>query len=302
MVRGAATLLVVVSLAIIAYNYRVLIETKIIPACSRPLSYKVSPPDSRFGISEDRFKQAIADAEQIWEKAAGRQLFVYDPNGAMPISLVYDNRQQATDQLKKIGVSLDSTQSSYDKLLATYKQYQNKYTIDKQKYEEAEEKYNINKLAYEQAATDANNRGGASKQEYAELNRQLKQLNTEIEQLNQQGDLLNLEVKTINALVVSLNRIGGELNLNAEAYNTIGQSLNEFNEGIFTSNGTNKEIIIYQFDNYNMLVRVLAHELGHSLGMEHVPDSQAIMYQLNQSTNEKPTVSDLAELKRICKF
>lgn len=301
-----ATALIVVAflivIAVAAYHYRVLFGTKIIFPCSSPLTYQVTSVDSRFGISQDRFKQAIVDAAQIWDKAAGRQLFKYDSKGEMSISLVYDSRQEATDKLRKLNLSVDSTQSSYDQLAATYKQYQSKYNIDKQQYTTQQQQYDAEKQAYNQAVQALNNKGGASKQEIAQFNVQRDQLNLAAQTLNQEGALLNQEVDTINALVPTLNRIGSELNLDVSAYNSIGQNLNEFVEGDYSSNGSSKTIVVYQFDNYNTLVRVLAHELGHSLGMEHVSDPKAIMYKQNQSTNETPTASDITELKRVCKL
>lgn len=47
-------------------------------------------------------------------------------------------------------------------------------------------------------------------------------------------------------------------------------------------------------------MRVLAHELGHALGLDHVDDKEAIMYQLNQGDNLTLSEADIKALKTKC--
>ena len=100
-----------------------------------------------------------------------------------------------------------------------------------------------------------------------------------------------------------INRLIRELNLTVGDYNAIGaKTSGEFQEGQYVRDAAGQKINIHQFDDRPALVRVLAHELGHALGIDHLDNPEAIMYRLNESGNEKITADDIAVLKAVCQM
>jgi predicted Zn-dependent protease len=71
---------------------------------------------------------------------------------------------------------------------------------------------------------------------------------------------------------------------------------------VYESDGINSKIDIFEFSSRSKLVRVLAHEFGHAIGIEHVVDPKAIMYRLNEANSETLTQDDIAALKEKCGF
>ena len=297
----------IVVVACFAFFYRVSIENTWVQSfayyfpCKMPISYSIGSFDTRFGVSKEDFIKAISDAEKVWETPIHKNLFQYETDGRLKVNLVYDTRQESTVKLKNMGLVVQNSKASYDELKAKYDALNHSYKQQKNSFEAEVASFNSRKATYEAEVSAANKRGGADKQTFARLNTEKMALNQEIIKINQDQTSLNSMVDNINALVATLNQLATSLNINVNQLNTVGASLGgEFDEGVYKTDKDGQEIDIYQFDNREKLVRVLAHELGHALGLDHVDDPKAIMYRLNNGFNETPTATDIAQLGKLC--
>jgi predicted Zn-dependent protease len=64
--------------------------------------------------------------------------------------------------------------------------------------------------------------------------------------------------------------------------NKINSSLEkEFAGGEYVKDNGSTLINIYQFENEDKLVRLLEHELGHAIGLDHLENPNDIMYKIN---------------------
>src|SRR6185503_16436351 len=89
--------------------------------CTVPVSYKLGTIDKKFGISKETIEKDLASASKLWNDAAGKKLFVYDPqNGNVMVSLEYDSRQAMTQRLKSLGVTISTDRESYEIVKARY--------------------------------------------------------------------------------------------------------------------------------------------------------------------------------------
>src|SRR3989344_3704354 len=71
--------------------------------CEKPITYTLGTFDKRFGISQADFLKTLVQAEEIWERPLGRELFTYVPEaGEIPVNLIYDSRQETTNTLSHL--------------------------------------------------------------------------------------------------------------------------------------------------------------------------------------------------------
>jgi len=200
-----------------------------------------------------------------------------------------------------MGIALKDDQATYNALKAKYNSLVASYDKEKAQLDILLSIFKADKSAYEKEISYWNSRGGAPKEEYAILEQKKNDLNNQIAIINQIKDSLNELADAINSAGVILNKLIATLNLQVSKYNTVGASTGkEFNEGEYVRDAGGTTINIFQFNDNDQLIRVLAHELGHALGIDHLSNPKAIMYYLNEGGNEKLTADDLSALKTLC--
>ncbi len=267
--------------------------------CRTPLTYSIGVIDPQFGISKDEVRTALSDAESLWEDATGKNLFTYtEEGGDLLVSFTYDERQETTEAKHELEQTLDqkaevseSIKADYEKLVASYETLKADYKADVASYEKRLADHNAEVARW-------NEKGGAPDEVYQKLTATAEALNSESTRLNATAKKLNTLVAQINDIGSKQNRVVRDYNDDVARYNDAFSDAREFTQGDYQA----KRITIYQYDNGTELRRVLAHELGHALGLDHVEDDQAVMYFLmeGQPQTLALTTADIAAYTDMC--
>lgn len=281
--------------AVAAYAW----QTHYVP-CQEPIEYRLGTIDPRFKLSNEEVLNDIAKAADLWGTAQGKPLFVYDPEGALAINLIYDTRQQATQKAAKLSGVIDETGRVAESVKAQYSSLQNSYNTATAEYEKQVTAFNEAQSTYNERVEYWNAKGGAPPPEYAKLSTQKKALTQQLNAVEVKRQELNRLADETNALIDKYNLLVGRINTNVDAINNNGLVGTEFEEGVYVSDASGERIDIYEFESKTAFLRVLAHELGHALGLDHVQGADSIMNPVNRGEEFALTEKDLAALAEIC--
>lgn len=279
--------------------------------CRIPVHYALGEADPRFGFDRFTAMAALVEAANLWQSNTSALLFIESDHPlAMSVSLQFDARQQAANTRRSLRGGLDR---------------------DRQQFQD-EEGALLRWHERIEAARDGHDRLGAT------LARRVQDHEADIAVWNagagQRTDsrrrALEAESDALRAALAELERMGRDLNADIAAYNRFAGDLRqrgeEFRDRVGRYNEASsaapvesgrysydreqgRRIEVFRAESYDELVWVLAHELGHALGIGHVDDPGAVMHATLHDGGElqpgriRPASlsdADLAALAAVC--
>lgn len=258
------------------------------------LRYRIAEVDPRFGLSKDEVIQLSQQATDIWKIGTGNDYFIYDPNAKLTIHLIYDERQDESNQRRQQLGNIEQNQQIWSNKNQNLKQLKDE--IDRANILLDTKKIQLDAQLhqYNQQIAMMNQNGSIHPSQRDLFIQQRHQLQQQIFALEQEINLYNQKIQHLNDQVSELNQINNQLNQSIDQFNQRFQA-RLFDKGLF--NG--KQINIYEFSSKDDLRLTLAHEFGHALGLKHNQDPVALMYPMMKDQNMQNfslTPADLALL------
>jgi len=275
-----------------------LYQTGIISVCHTPIHYRLGTFDKRFNISELEVITLIKQAASIWEKSTNRDLFIYDENANLPINFIFDDRQERVVEEETLRSKLNSKEQSSTQIATQYENLNTKYQELHTSYDKRVTNYNFRQKEFNSTIEKYNNEGKVPREVFAELEVEKEALKVEADALSVLSKNLAEIVSNLNDLGEQGNRIISQYNDGVQIYKKNFGKTEEFTQGDYQGDKIN----IYKFSDQTELIKVLLHEFGHSLGMDHVEGSSSIMYYLmeNQSDTLALATEDLNAFNATC--
>lgn len=272
--------------------------------CPQPITWRIGKIDPRFDIDSHTLKSIMIEIGDLWSGAAGQEMITYSNSGEVAVNFIYTEKQSLTESEKELSDRINKMKLQYYAQKGVYQELWNEYQDKLTIYNESLSNYEENMKQYRQARNRWSNRDVIPREEDSNLKelkkkidywktreeRDLENLNTVIEEMRKQSEILNKLADNVNELVFH--------------YREHFEMVDLFHQGVYLQAGDQKKINIYQYENHDKLKLVLAHEVGHAIGLKHAGNPKSVMYYLMEEQNARNlqlTEEDIESMIGQCK-
>jgi hypothetical protein len=253
--------------------------------CAVPLAWRVARVDDAFGLSVDEVAGQIRGAAALWEGALGRSLFRHDPVDGFPVRLVFDERQELLLERVRRHAELDRRWSVLQTDLAAFDEESARHGTSRAHHEERVRDYQRRLSEYNATVRRWNERGGAPEDVTRQLRAQGEALAEERAELDAERRVLEVELDRLRGEEARLERATDEHRRQTEAlaraFPPQSAESGVYREAVTEVDGearsVSREIRIYRFQDMDELRLIVAHELGHALGLGHSSVAEGVM-------------------------
>ena len=254
-------------------------------ACEVPIRWQITEVDPRFGLDEGEAARAVRQAGMLWEAAAGRVLMFRESSEGIPVRFLFDERQQATQERQARQSGIEEQLDRVARAEAEVDALGSALTRSRIVHDARVQNFEDLVAGLREMAEYWNQRGGAPPSELERLRAAQTEVDNALVLANEAGAEVNRVVDEVNAATVRLNDEIDEANRAREEleerYPAMSVQSGQF---IDTRRGLGRltfsreqEIRIFHFEDWDHLLLVIAHELGHALELEHSGVEGALM-------------------------
>jgi len=273
--------------------------------CQDPLTITVGEIDDRFGITESEVIATIKNVSEKWSEDVGIPVVSYSESGEIELHLRYDVQQQMTDRerqfrnrLQMKEYQIEALETNYLESVENFEEWNDEYQRESERVQEMLNQLNA-------WIEQVNSEGGFNSEQLEILKERRASVDRLSGRMEQSGVELTERVNDINNELRQMNRMIEEKNMLIQEYNETFSGTRRFTQGSYEQSENGKWINIFQFTNREELELVIAHEIGHALGLEHVENPASVMHHLmgqQPKTELVFTEEDRYALESACDF
>jgi hypothetical protein len=288
----------------LTYEKEEKIFTRAPAVCEEPLTYQIGTIDSQFDITRKDVEIAMQTASALWSDALERPVTMMAEGTGITVNFIYDERQELVDGELRFRERIESEQFRMNQLQQQYDR--NRDTFDSRSADYLlladRAKTELNEL--NSWVSQKNEEGGFTEQDVARFEERKERVESMQQRVIREREVLDRLAAQLNREAEQLNQKIDENNQLVDRYNSEFSGENRFTKASYQNSADGGMITVNMFLSKHELVLILAHELGHAFGLDHVSNPKSVMYGMMGAQELFPVIQltreDMQAIRNLC--